>query len=121
VHELSIAIRLVELAGEHTGEIGGGRVEAVHVRLGTLAGVAEDALRFSFDVATRGTLLGGARLIVERVPATIFCAGCRAERALEEPFRFCCPVCGAPAADLVGGREIELTALEVHDHAAADR
>jgi hydrogenase nickel incorporation protein HypA/HybF len=121
VHELSIAVTLVELAAERVAEIGAARVDAVHVRLGALSGVVEEALRFSFDLAAGGTSLDGARLVVERVPVVVFCAACGAERVLAEPLRFRCPVCGAPAGDLVRGREIELTALEVDDHAAADR
>lgn len=117
MHELSIAVSLVELASERAGEIGGPRVEAVHVRLGALSGVVEESLRFSFDVASGGTPVGGARLIVERIPVTVFCAACGAERILDEPLRFRCPVCGAPAGDIVRGREIELTALEVDDDA----
>ena len=121
MHELSIAMSLIDLASERAAEVGGGRIEAVHVRLGALAGVVEEALRFSFEVAAHGTPLDGARLVVERVPVAIFCAGCGAERVLEEPLRFRCPVCDAPAADLVRGREIELTALEVEDDALAHR
>lgn len=112
---------LVELASERAAEIGGARVTAVHVRLGPLAGVVEEALRFSFDAAAGGTPLDGARLVVEGVPVAVFCAPCGVERVLHEPLRFRCPVCGAPAADVVRGREIELTALEVEEYAAADR
>jgi hydrogenase nickel incorporation protein HypA/HybF len=121
VHELSIAMSLVEIASEQAAEIGGPRIEAVHVRLGALAGVVEEALRFSFDAAARGTPVDGARLVVEGVPVAILCAGCGAERVLDEPLRFRCPVCGAPAADVIRGREIELTALEVEEYVAADR
>lgn len=121
MHELSIAMSLVELASERAGEIGRPRVEAVHVRVGALAGVVEESLRFSFDLAAGGTPVDGARLVVERVPVAVFCAVCGVERILDEPLRFRCPVCGAPAGDLVCGREIELTALEVDDDAVPDR
>jgi hydrogenase nickel incorporation protein HypA/HybF len=121
VHELSIAMSLVELASERAAEIGEARVAAVHVRIGPLAGVVEEALRFSFDAAAGGTPVEGARLVVERMPAEVFCAPCGVERVLDEPLRFRCPVCGAPTVDVVRGREIELTALEVEEHAAADR
>lgn len=126
MHELSIAVRLVDLAAERAAELGGAgpagiRVDAVHVRLGALAGVAEEALRFSFEVACRGTPLDGARLVVERVPVAVSCAACGAERVLDDPFRFRCPVCGGPATGVVRGREIELTALEVEELVAAHR
>jgi Hydrogenase/urease nickel incorporation, metallochaperone, hypA len=40
----------------------------MHVRIGRLAGVASDALRFSFDVAAAGTPIANARLDIEDVP-----------------------------------------------------
>ncbi len=115
MHELSVAIGLVGLAERKAGQLEGARVEAVHVRLGALAGVAGEALRFAFDAASRGTRLEGARLVIEEVPVVVFCAGCQAERVLDEPLRFRCPACGARASDVLRGRELELTALEVRD------
>lgn len=120
MHELSVAVRLVELAEQKARQLEGARVEAVHLRLGALAGVAKEALLFAFDAASKGTRLAGARLVIEEVPVVVFCAGCRAERVPDEPLRFRCPVCGAPASDVLRGRELELTALEVSDDAAPD-
>jgi hydrogenase nickel incorporation protein HypA/HybF len=124
VHELSISISLVEAACEKAAELGSVRVEAVHLRLGPLSGVVRDALLFSFDLATAGTAIEGARLEIEEVPLTVFCPRCEAERQLPSPQSFRCPVCGTPASEVVSGRELELTALEViddADHATADR
>lgn len=121
MHELSIAINVVELAAEQAGRFPGARVEAVHLRLGALAGVVKDALLFSFDAASRGTVVEGARLVIEDVPVLVFCERCRAERVVGDHLRFRCPVCGMPTADVRQGRELELTALEVSDNATPDR
>jgi len=64
MHELSVALSLVELATEEGGRHGG-RVCAVHIRIGQLAGVAKDALAFSFDIATHDTPIAGSRLVIE--------------------------------------------------------
>ena len=113
MHELSLAKRLVKLAVEKAGESGASHIEAVHVRLGALPGVAEDALRFSFDVASRGTLLHGARLVIDKVPIAVMCPQCRLERILPDILPLRCPVCGTHTADVIQGRELELSALEV--------
>jgi hydrogenase nickel incorporation protein HypA/HybF len=115
VHELSIAVNVVEAAGEKAEQLGGARVEAVHLRVGRLAGVSKDALMFSFDIACRGTPVEGARLVIEDIPVAVFCAACAAERTLPGIQSFRCPVCGTPAARVIRGRELELTALEVSD------
>lgn len=119
MHELSVALALVEAACEKLETLGDVRVEALHVRVGVLSGLVKEALTFSFDVATEGTPLAGARLECEEVPVTVACARC-GERELPvlQPFR--CPDCGMPAP-VVKGREMDFVALEVRDHAAAHR
>jgi hydrogenase nickel incorporation protein HypA/HybF len=116
VHELSIATSLVELsieAVERAGETG--RIEVVHVRIGTLAGVVIEALEFAWDVATRGTDCAGAQLVIEHVPGRVGCLACGAETDLDDPPRFRCGQCGAPTAHILAGRELDLVSLELAD------
>ena len=68
MHELSIALSIVEGAREEAERHGGGRVAAVHLKLGPLAGVAREALEFSYDLACEGSELEGSRLVVEPAP-----------------------------------------------------
>jgi hydrogenase nickel incorporation protein HypA/HybF len=120
VHELSIAVGLVEAACEKAAALGDVSVEALHLRLGALSGVVRDALVFSFDVAAAGTPVEGARLEIVEVPLTVHCPRCDEERELPG-FPLVCPVCGAKTPEVVRGRELELHALEVRDNAAAHR
>jgi hydrogenase nickel incorporation protein HypA/HybF len=115
MHELSIAISMVELATEEAERRGGSRVHALHLRLGPLAGVVKDALLFSYEIACNGTLLEGSRLIIEDAPVLIYCQACQEERTLKSIQHFCCPVCGNPASDVRGGRELEFVAMEITD------
>jgi hydrogenase nickel incorporation protein HypA/HybF len=121
VHELSIAVSLVELASEKAAALGNVRVEALHLRLGPLAGVVKDSLLFGFEVAARHTCLEGARLEIEEVPLTAHCPQCSEERTLPGPWSLRCPECGTPTPAIVGGRELELVAMEVEEHAAPHR
>ncbi len=65
MHELSIALSLVDLASEKALAIGPVRVDTVFVRIGPLSGVVKDALLFCFDEAARGSAIEGARLEIE--------------------------------------------------------
>jgi hydrogenase nickel incorporation protein HypA/HybF len=65
MHELSLAIALVEVASDAAKGLGAAGVNRLFVRLGAGAGVVPEALRFSFDVAAEGTIVQGARLEVE--------------------------------------------------------
>jgi len=113
VHELSIALGILDLAAEEAERHGGGRVVAVRVRLGPLSGVDADALRSAYDLAREGTALAAAELCVEAVPLVTYCPGCAAERAPPSVRQLCCPVCGTPTPQVVRGRELEVFALEV--------
>lgn len=112
MHELSVALSLVDLA-ETEGDRLGGRVRAVHVRLGALAGVAKEALLSSYEMASAETSLEGSRLVIEEVPVIVFCPRCQGERPLGSVQWFCCSVCGTPTPDVRQGRELELFALEM--------
>jgi hydrogenase nickel incorporation protein HypA/HybF len=113
MHELSVAYNLVESATAAAQAAGASRIVTVNLRLGALSGVVEDALRFGFDVAARGTLAEGATLAVETAPARVACAGCGADGVLADLQWVRCPACGSARVVLSGGRELELVNLEV--------
>jgi hydrogenase nickel incorporation protein HypA/HybF len=121
MHELPIAVALVEMACEKVVELGDVRVEALHLRLGPLSGVVREAIVFSFDLATEGTAIAGARLEIEDVPLTVLCPRCSEERRLPNVQHLRCPVCDEPTPRVVRGRELELAALEVRENAAPHR
>ena len=60
MHELSIAISLVDLACEEKQRRDLPEVHAVRLRLGA-SGVVKDALAFSFDLAAAGTCIEARR------------------------------------------------------------
>jgi hydrogenase nickel incorporation protein HypA/HybF len=64
MHELSIAVNIVEIAEEELARHGGERVRSVHLQVGPLSGVAKEALMFSFGLACEGTTLEGATLVI---------------------------------------------------------
>jgi hydrogenase nickel incorporation protein HypA/HybF len=115
MHELSIAHSLVEAASHAAQGAGVQHVQAVHLRLGALAGVVKEALLFSYDIATEGTVLAGSRLEIEDIPVAIYCPDCKITSTLAGIQSFCCPICGQASADVRQGRELELVSLEVCD------
>lgn len=113
MHELSIALSIVEMAEQEARSRGGVHVTAVHLKLGPLAGVVKEALRFSYGVSCEGTMLEGSELVIEETPAVIYCDNCEAERSLSSIQAFLCPVCGTPAPKVIVGQELELVAMEI--------
>jgi hydrogenase nickel incorporation protein HypA/HybF len=121
MHELSIALSLVELAVEEAERRGASRVTALHLRLGPLSGVVADALRFSFDIAADGTSIAGAELVIVDTPIVAYCPECAAEREIPSAQLLCCPRCGTGTPNVVKGEELELFAMELDEDVAAHR
>lgn len=115
MHELSIAMNLVEITESAVKHRGVTRIEAVHLRLGVFSGVVADSLFFAYEFATEGTLLAGSSLIIEEVPLVIYCPNCQLERELDNIQSLECPVCGTASNEIRQGKEIEIAYLEVAD------
>ncbi len=112
MHELSLMAAVRDVALEQALAHGGGPILAIRLRIGSLAGVEPEALRFAHAVVMAGTAAEGAALEIEMVPARFHCESCC------QPFEAvqgdsCCPRCGVPSRRLLQGRELELSSLEL--------
>jgi hydrogenase nickel incorporation protein HypA/HybF len=117
MHELSIAMSIVEMAQEEAEQRGGVQVTAIHLKLGALSGVVKDALLSAFEMARDDTPLRGSRLVIEEVPVVVLCPSCQAQRALSSVQLFCCAECGTPTSEVIQGKELEVVALEIEEWA----
>ncbi len=112
MHEMSIALAMIDQITEEAEKHGGGSVEIVHLRVGVLSGVDVQALRFAYELACEGTHLEGSRLEIERIPLIAHCPECAVTHTpdLQE---ILCPRCITPAQTILQGRELEVRALEI--------
>ena len=115
MHELSIAMSIVEVAEEEAERQGGLRVDAVHLRLGPLSGVLKESLLSCYGLACENTPLEGSRLVIEEVPVVVYCPNCDQHRHVPSVQWFYCPECKTPTPDVVQGKELEVVALEMQD------
>ena len=114
MHELSIAISLVDWAVEEAEyRRGMAKVTAIHLKLGPLAGVIEEALISAFEMARAGTVLEESTLVIKQVPVVLACPTCGRDQPAVSPREMACAVCGTITGDIVTGRELEVFALEV--------
>jgi hydrogenase nickel incorporation protein HypA/HybF len=113
VHELSIAMSIVELAEEELAGRTDATVHAVHLKLGQLSGVSREALESCYEMACFDSPLAGSRLVIEEIPVTVDCPNCAEVRQLDSIQVFCCPVCGVAVSNIVSGKELQVVALEI--------
>jgi hydrogenase nickel incorporation protein HypA/HybF len=121
MHELSIVASVVESVTESLEAYPLSRVLEVRLRVGALASVVVDSLEFCWGLATEGTPLEGARLVVKTLPVVMHCAACAADVELEGVQSFRCPRCDAPCSDLRQGRELDIESFEIEDEAEMEK
>jgi hydrogenase nickel incorporation protein HypA/HybF len=92
----------------------------VRLRVGALASVVEDSLQFCWELATEGSPLAGAALVINKLPVIVHCEACGVDSVLEGVQSFRCPRCGEIAADLRQGRELEIESIELEEPEPAE-
>lgn len=111
MHEMSIALSILDIVAEQARAHGATVIRTVHADVGALAGVEIEALGFCFEVARKGTPADGAELVIREIPGRGRCRAC----ATEVPMDFLVAVC--PACDgtveIVAGRELRVRSLDV--------
>ena len=66
MHELSIALSLIDAVCDELPRLGAGvSVRSIRIRVGPQSGVVADALTFAFEVASADSPIAGARLDIE--------------------------------------------------------
>jgi hydrogenase nickel incorporation protein HypA/HybF len=112
MHELSLAMSILDMAEEEAGRRSA-EVDAIHVKLGALSGVAKDALLSAYDLARTETTLETAQLVIEEVPVLIYCQRCEAPRPVPSIQELSCSECQTPSSQILQGRELQVVALEL--------
>ena len=112
MHEMSLAEGIVQLVEEAARNEGSSRVRAVWLEIGRLASVETEALRFCFDVVTRGGVAEGARLEIVDLPGQAWCMQCAQQVEITEQYA-ACPRCGSYQLQVTGGNEMRVRELEV--------
>jgi hydrogenase nickel incorporation protein HypA/HybF len=115
MHELSIAMSMIDVASQEVARHGYARVAALHLKLGSLSGVDRNALEFSYQIACEGTPLSGSRLIIETVPVVVHCSRCMADKKIDSIQTLQCPDCGELSCGIAQGRELQVVALEFEE------
>lgn len=111
MHELALAQNIIEIVCRTAGENNLAKVTAVSVVGGELAGVVPDALQFGFEVSAQDTILAGAKLIYQEIPALIRCESCNHEFKWKA-YGYSCPRCSHLGGKMIQGNEFYVDYIE---------
>jgi hydrogenase nickel incorporation protein HypA/HybF len=118
MHEMGLLAPVVKAASDACVAAGARSVTVVKLRVGSMNSEAPGSLDDAWPMAVAGSPAEGARLLVEEVPAAVWCSACQAEREIDAFYALRCPRCNTPTGELVHGREFEVAyvELDVPDH-----
>ncbi len=112
MHEMSLCESIMQIIEQQAQREIFSRVTRVRLEIGKLACVESQAMQFSFEVVTRGTVAEGARLEIIWLPGQAWCLTC--SQVIEVGRHFdTCPVCGGQPLPPQGGDELRVKDLEV--------
>ncbi len=103
MHELSLTRNIVSIVSEKAH---GAKVTQVTLEIGKFSAVLPDALRFCFDLVTKGTVAEGATLEIIETPGTGECHACGAQFTLTQMFDPC--PCGSNDISRCTGSELNI-------------
>jgi hydrogenase nickel incorporation protein HypA/HybF len=114
MHEIGIAAAIIESGQAEAARRPGSKIVGIGVRVGVLAGVDNDALRFAFSALVAGTDLESLKFEIENCRRRNRCQGCGHEFE-SDVYDASCPRCVLGDILLVGGDELELAYVEVEE------
>jgi hydrogenase nickel incorporation protein HypA/HybF len=112
MHELSIAMSIVEIAEEYAAKEQARAVLEMDIEVGELSGVVISALEFAMEEAVAGTLCEEAKWKITLIPGEVQCRTCGYKFPSSSLFVEC-PHCKQAGVNLLRGDEMRLRSLVV--------
>lgn len=112
MHELSLAIDLVEQLNEVLIRENATKVVAINVVIGAMSGVEKVPFEFAFPVAAEGTPVADAVLNIEELPLILKCSDCNQETETDDLIMIC-PLCNSVSVEIAQGKEFLIKSMEV--------
>jgi len=110
MHELSIAMSIVEIAEENAQQSNVKSISEIQLEIGELSGVVHEALEFAMEEAVKNTILKNAKRIIISIPGKVKCLQCQHEFEVDDIFTPC-PVCSSFENDVIAGKELRVKSM----------
>jgi hydrogenase nickel incorporation protein HypA/HybF len=115
MHELSIAMSIVDTVIRQAEAASARQVREVDLDIGVCSGIEFESLKFSLDVAARNTILEATVFNIHRIEAVAECPACQHLYAPERMYSQC-PECHQPGIRLIKGTELQIKSLLVEQN-----
>jgi hydrogenase nickel incorporation protein HypA/HybF len=114
MHEVSIAMGMIDEVMRIARENNARSVVAVNVKIGKRSGVVTDSLKFAFDsIKYEHPILSRAEIVIKEIPIAYECRDCHTAFHTEDIYYPSCPHCLAHNVRLLTGEEMDIEDLEI--------
>ncbi|MDN5349474.1 MAG: hydrogenase nickel incorporation protein HypA/HybF [Bacteroidales bacterium] len=112
MHELSIAMQIIEIVKEEAKNHAAIGVSAINLDIGKLSGIEPDALEFAMEEAVKGSMAEKAEVHYNYIQAVSVCEDCCREFEVQDYFKTC-PFCNSLNTSLIKGKELKIAAIDL--------
>ncbi|HBH25258.1 MAG TPA: hydrogenase maturation nickel metallochaperone HypA [Cytophagales bacterium] len=112
MHELSIALSIVDIAEKEVAKIKGESVSDIELEIGKLAGIEKEALEFAWPEAIKNSVLSEANRVIRWVEAEAICNECQKTYPINDLYDIC-PHCGSYFKGINKGKELKIKSLTI--------
>jgi hydrogenase nickel incorporation protein HypA/HybF len=112
MHELSIAVNIVEIAEENARKENASSISEIELEVGTQSGVVLEALELAMESAKKDSMMENAKIVIRTISAKANCSKCGKEFYSDEIYTPC-PKCGNPFCDIIQGKELKVKSLKI--------
>jgi len=112
MHELSLATEIVKNVSELALKNKANKVIQLSLEFGVMSGVEKEIFNFCFDIATKNTILEGAKLLVKVIPLQVKCQKCFSV-SNPEIFYIVCGECKSNDVIILSGKELNILNMEI--------
>lgn len=113
MHELSIALSIVDIAEEEARKAGTEKFDAIELEIGELSGIVYEALEFAMEEAVKNSVLENARRKIIRIEGKAKCLQCGNIYHIADVYT-CCPKCNEFEKDILQGKELSVKTLKIN-------
>jgi len=112
MHEMTIAMNIVDIVCKQANEEKAHKINSVELEIGSLSGIMIDSLKFCFETACKNTIANRAELNINEIEAMAFCKSCEKEFKIESDFSPC-PTCKNFNYEMKKGKELSIKSFNI--------
>jgi len=112
VHEMGITQSILSIVLDQAKQNGAKKVTQVNLEIGEMANIVSECVEFYFDIVSKETIASGAKVVIENTPLKAKCSTCGHIFTVED-YSFICPKCNNISPNIISGKELAVTSIEI--------